>query len=389
MKSVYRKPLLPVIYMFLLLIGSLMLMFLATDVGTSEALLLKIYDETRIDCKVLPGTSEYEGLSFSVKKAAEIENSNYLQDISYELKCPANIEVDGMIMAFVTAYGTNNLQSFIDKRSISIDYGAGENLSSYTADWCILDKAYSDYIGIKPGDTLILRGNQIQYSFDEYAPPIKLTLAGTYTDDSQNLFSGAVIVSDKLYEGWDGLFYNSKMVNDWKYYTDYSFVLKPEFNKDFDIAYSEIQKILGSTSKYMLYMNSRAFESTVRPLEQKIEMEEHIIPILSVIFGSIVVLIAIIISWARRKDILIRLVFGERRIVVVMKETKNVLYSILPGVVVAGGALLVGKTCGIKCDSALLMFFVSVSCSLLIAFLINVVTGNNLLRLYQGNNRRQ
>ena len=72
MKEVYRKPALPALFGILLGGGMLFLLFLLTSLGRNREAVERMYQDTRVLFRVLPGTAVTEGMTVSLNKGEQI-----------------------------------------------------------------------------------------------------------------------------------------------------------------------------------------------------------------------------------------------------------------------------------------------------------------------------
>lgn len=204
-----------------------------------------------------------------------------------------------------------------------------------------------------------------------------------------------------------GLIYSKEMAKRFKSFTEFSFVLKAEYNRSCEKVSERVQRLLGSTMNYLLYSDVRILENAVQPLERRLEMTETVLPLLKSVLVLICGLLCALMTKLRQNNLLIRRVYGESLLAAMGKEWLGILAGMAPGFGVAGvltggygirnqggfGSSLTAvsgseglfSTNGVS-DLWSLLSAILILCMVL-PFLIWLFTGRSLLGMYQTYNK--
>ena len=283
------------------------------------------------------------------------------------------------LIGFQTVYGTNNPESFAENRQLQISYGAGYDASVFqlSGNLCLLEEKTARENALEIGDRVMLVPCIAEYVIEEEAPTLEFILAGTYESGEMGMIGNAVVMPLKAFfrekeipvlqfaestainggnssapivdlrralwhsdrEQWEtlgGLIYSKEMAKRFKSFTEFSFVLKAEYNRSCEKVSEELQRLLGSTMNYLVYSDARTLENAVQPLERRLEMTETVLPLLKSVLVLICGLLCVLMTKLRQNNLLIRRVYGESLLAAMGKEWLGILAGMAPGFVVSG-----------------------------------------------------
>lgn len=121
----------------------LFLLFLLTSLGRNREAVERMYQDTRVLFRVLPGTAVTEGMTVSLNKGEQILETGLAERFYGEMQCQAMVGAENRgLIGFQTVYGTNNPESFAENRQLQISYGAGYDASVFqlSGNLCLLEK---------------------------------------------------------------------------------------------------------------------------------------------------------------------------------------------------------------------------------------------------------
>ncbi len=274
---------------------------------------------------------------------------------------------------------------------LTISYGAGYDDAKFaaSADLCLLEAELAKAAGLAPGDGILVAGCLLDYTLEDTPPMLSLTLAGTYTAGEEQRLAGGVLVPDALFSGRDGLLYSSQMEEYWGAYTEFSFILDPAYNRDYRASTETLQTALGQTRDFLLYSDSRVLENAVEPLSRRLQTQDTLLPLLLAALVAGCGLLSVLLAMSWQNDLMIRLVFGERRPVAMGREWCGVCLAFAPGAAVSGAVLLACALGGLAARHAALLWGASLAISLPLPLLTWLLAGGNLIRLYQAYGRNK
>ncbi|MDO4564937.1 MAG: ABC transporter permease [Clostridia bacterium] len=395
MKQLFRKPLLPAVYALLLLLGVALTLLFSENMAQNRRTVDEMYENTRIQLRVLPGTSAPAGLELPLSRARAVMDTGLAQNVYTERNCPVLTASGDGVIAFQTAYGVSSSDVFDQNRQLSVEYGEGYDSAAFDAssDLCLMESGLAQNYGLAPGDELFIVPCRINFVIEPQAPTLTLTIAGVYESSGNVTFSESVIVPDALFSGREAFLYSDDMERLWQHYTEFAFTLNPEHNRNYVQAQATLQTALGNTTDFVLYSDSRVLQNAVGPLEQRIQTQSTLLPLLQLALMAGCALLAILLALSRQNDLVIRLVFGERRIVAMGAEWGLILLGMLPGIALTGLALLVCSLLGLEAGGALKQAGLSLALSLplppLAWLTVWLFGGGGLIKLYQSRSRNE
>lgn len=391
MKYIYRRPLLPFLYALLLLGGVTLTLLFSENMAGNRRAVDEMYANARIQFRVLPGTAAAAGLELPLERAERLKDTGLITQVYRELHCPVAAASENGFLAFQTAYGTSNIAAFSQTRNLSVAYGEGYDDARFQEkkNLCLIEARLAEKYGLVPGDRIELMGCMLEYMLMEDAAPVELTLAGTYTNGDQQLLESAILVSDELFMAGGGLIYNNEMAKRWQYYTNFSFILDPAHNREYHMAHATLQEELGETTSFLLYSDSRVLENAIQPLERRLQTQDTLLPLLQLSLVAGCALLSVLMALYRKNDLLIRLVFGERRLSAMGKEWCGVCLAMAPGAALAGIVLLIGALYGVSIASAAGLCGSALVICLLLPLLTWTLSGGRLIQLYQSFKRNE
>jgi len=157
--------------------------------------------------------------------------------------------------------------------------------------------------------------------------------------------------------------------------------IKPEYNREFEALQAAIKEIIGED--YILYTNVRTLKQAVRPLEQKVQLQQMLVMPLCALFALAVGVVIFLMARSFETEIFLRRLWGESKAQVFGEMTASVaVHLIISFGVVALGIYVI---CGFSWDIwALKYLLVDIGvCLVAAAVSIAMNCGKNLIITYQ------
>ncbi len=390
MKWIIRKPVLPIILLAILLSGTFLVMLLSYNMKSNRETVDRLYDETILKFRVLPGTNALSTLELPLNIADSISQIKEIDSTYCELHCPSVIGTPTGYFNFVETYGTSDMEAFAQAKKLEITYGEGYNAEVFRTDntLCLLDESLVAACELNIGDTVSVAGCIIEYVLEDEAPILEFTLAGTYKSEEALLPAYATLVSDGCFFDKEGLLYSEDMEDSWLFYTDYICTINPLYNREYLRVQDEIKKQLGGSTNFLLYSNIRVLERSIRPLEQRLDTQRILFPLLKITIAGSYILLSIMMALNRRRDMLIRMVFGEKAGKVRISEWLYIILTMLVSAVPAVLLLVIIFLCDVPALDSLELISVSLVVAALGTLITMIFTSSGgLVKLYQSRNK--
>ena len=314
MKYIYRKPLLPVLLMAMLLFGTCFITLFQKGMSEDRQRIEDIYNNTHIYIDALPQDDSAENLRMVVYRGnaaaelPEIADSMVVQSCYYSLNNSSQEEISSVI------YGTNNPDAYAEYQDFRIEWGEGWNRETFLdieeQTGCLMDKELADTLGLSVGDIFKVLPFAYMGQEVENAPEVTFMLAGVFARRQRGLEKNTLIVPNLIFKGEGGLLYNSTMVNNC-FYQIYRLELKPAYNREVDTVLEKIEKKL--IDKYSLVTNARTMRQTIRPIELKLQLQEMLELPLVLVFIVATMVLGLLLSLSLKTELFLRFLIGERR----------------------------------------------------------------------------
>ena len=386
MKYLYRKPLLPILLLTMLLFGTCFMTLYQKGMAEDRQRIEEIYNNTHIYIEALPEDDNVQTLRMVVHRGdmaaslEEIADSMVMLQCYYALRSPSQNEV------YSTIYGTNHPDALAKYQSFSINWGEGFNRETFldtekqTA--CLMDETLAETLGLSIGDCFEIAPTVNLGEKAEDAPERTLTLAGTFIRKQSGLEQNSLIVPNTSFmaEGGGGLLYNASMMNHC-FYRVYQLELNPAYNREVDVVLEKIENKL--IDKYNLVSNARTMRQAIRPIEQKLQLQEMLEMPLMVVFSIATIVVGLLLALSLKTEIFLRFLVGERRFLVFLKMLGSLLFILL--LFAAMALCLVRVTAGAEWVLAALNYlkFTTIFTFLAMALPLAVMCSENLIKLYQ------
>ena len=384
MKHLYRKPLLPVLLMVMLLFGTCFVTLYQKGMAEDRQRIEDIYNYTHIYIEAFPQSDSEEQLRMVVYRGnaaaelPEIADSMVVQQCYYELREPSGIDVMSAI------YGTNHPDEFAKYRDFRISWGDGWNREAFllceARTGCLMEEDLAERLGLSVGDEFAIAPMARLEQEAKEAPDVTFTLAGVFDRRQSGLEQGALIVPNTIFKGDGGLLYNSVMVNNC-FYQVYRLELDTSYNREIDAVLEKIEKKL--IDKYSLVTNARTMKQAIRPIEQKLLLQEMLEMPMMVVFMIATMVIGLLLALSLKTELFLRFLIGEKRLRVFLK----VLGSLLVSLVLFSGVALLGVFCTAGAEWIAQAMKYLIMTVLLTAFVmavpLAVISAKNLVKLYQ------
>ena len=384
MKHIYRKPLLPILLMTMLVFGTCFMIMFQKGMEEDRQRIEDIYNNTHIYVEAFSAGGADIRLNMNVYRGnvaaqlEEITDSMVMLECYYALHSPADTEI------FSTVHGTNNPDAFAKYHSTSITWGDGfnrevfENIEKQTA--CIMSDTMAETLGLSIGDSFVIIPTTDLGQESPDAPKHELTLAGTYSGKQSSLSKNALMVPNTIFVGESGLLFNSIMMYNC-FYRVYQLELNPAYNRDIDTVLEKIKtKLIDS---YTLVTNARTMRQAIRPIELKLQLQEMLEFPLMAIFCFATVLMGLLLSLSLKTETFLRFLVGEKRVLVFLKMIGSLFLTLFVSAVLA--ILLVNLIAGAEWLIPALNYlkFTTALTILAMAIPLSVNCSKNLVSLYQ------
>lgn len=350
MKHIYRKPLIPCVLLVLLVFSVCFMTLFQQSILDNQEAIEDMYNTVQLTFQILPGTSANGELKLRNKTVTKLQNVTGVTDCFYYLECPYSLRSPVQLANYSNVYGTNSLSFLAEELGLNVSLGDGwdEEAIIYPEEGesipCVLEINLAAVLGVTTGDTFVIAPNADEETDPEAAPSMEMIVAGTFEDEAGLVELYSIIVSDLSFLGNPGFLYNSPMMDSFYYYRTYHFMTDPIYNRDFQMLKDEINAVLKKDGDYILYSNVRILEQAVRPLEQKIRIQQMLVTPLSVLLCVATAVMAVFLCAGFSGEVFLRLLWGEKRIFVWLKMIGSViLLMIIEGLISLG---LVWLVCG-------------------------------------------
>ncbi|NLM07206.1 MAG: hypothetical protein GX219_09890 [Tissierellia bacterium] len=394
-KRIFRKPLKLIVLVLLVFGGIGMLGQIHQEIRTGKIDLKNISENTEIKCKLYsPIRMGYFSqipayIADRVGKLKEIEN------IYVESEVPVMVDKSNFIKAVitdgegivVTAISTGDIDEFAKRNGAIINMEEKYKESFKEEETiCIVSEVTAKTFDLKVGDTFsCFLADGARLPFEEI-PRVPLKVVGTFTVDPKNSSLEArelekedinyLILPQKLMFSREGIMHSVNVEEIWWNYRVYDFNIKKKYNMQFIEVEDKIEEIIDDYTA--LQSSSREFYKALKPLEKKIKLQENLYITIKFLLIALITVLAYFISRGEKDEILIRLIFGEKRRKILLSTWISIGSIFL--IVIAGAYGLM--TIFFTIDPYLIVQLIGIPiiCSLIVVFMI---IRQDLLKLYQ------
>ena len=311
MKRMCRKPLLPLLLLLVILLGVLFPTVLNQSIEKSYTELDELYAGIVIQCKLIPQT--YIGADFALAPEIGDQLSRMDEVFGYycELNCPYYFRDPGPSSGNSMAYGTNDIYRFAGEHALELCFPVGESIDfSGNDNICVVSEDLLAAASRSIGDTVTVAGSVPTAERDTNAPDLNLTIVGSFRAEDTDIPWNAIIVPKSCFFDTSELLSTAEGIRRWRVYTAFDFTIDQACNKEFDTVKETLQGIVGG--KWLLYSTSRELYRAVQPLEKKLQMQEMIFRIVTVLFVFLPALITFLLCTKDKNEVLIRILYGEK-----------------------------------------------------------------------------
>lgn len=310
-KRICRKPLLPLLLLLVILLGVLFPAVLNKSIERSYEELDELYAGMVIQCKLIPQT--YIGADFSLKPEIgdRLTQMDEVSGYYCELNCPYYFRNPGPSSGNSMAYGTNDIYRFAEEHGLElcfsaektdIDFSGNENI-------CVVGEDLLGAASRNIGDQVTVAGSTLMTEKDTTAPDLELTIIGSFKSEVTDIPWNAIIVPKSCFFDASELISTAEGVRKWRVYTAFDFKIDQAYNRTFDTVRESLQSVVGE--KWLLHSTSRELYCAIQPLEKKLNMQEMLFRIVTVLFLFLPALISGLLCAKDKNEIFIRMLYGE------------------------------------------------------------------------------
>lgn len=371
LKRIGRKPLIFILYIILSAVGIYSISYINHDIKNIREEYKDIKSKTKIQCRILSSSGSHENNRIVPEIGNLILNLNEVNKAYAEAFAQAKISTkDGQTA--VGVYATNDIEIFALKNNITIE---NKNPSN-TKDIVYVNKNFLKKNQLSGNSKLKMFTEGFDLDGKRKDPLIDLTVNTDLDFTKSNFSENIVIISNKLFFDKD-LFLHSKGLEEFfGHYTKIEFEINDKYNDDFERIEKEIKSILNKD--YILYSTSRDYYNVIQPLKDKINLQEKLLLITKISLIILTSLISFLLINREKEEILIRRIFGESGIKILLTVFKNTISLLFLSQLLI--YLLLKQL--IEVDILLLLQYLPLNITVIIIYLI-LITRKKLIKLYQ------
>ena len=356
MKHLIRKPMLAILLLAVTVFGTGFMAFFQADIAAGWAQIDRLYNETQITVELVPEAG-WSNLQMKTHKSMIIEGMPEIAQTLSVMECsyvlhgaqPIPEPLEGMEESIVetsTIHGTNNLPWLAEAWGLRLHWHGSWSADTFTATEallpCLVRQELLDAVDAVPGDTITVSPTHLQNMLPLGAKQFQLLIVGSFEDSLSRTGKWSVLVPEEGFLEGPRLLYNSNMMYRC-YYRAYAMKLNPEYNREYDRIENELEEILYDLHGYSFASNAQALENATRPLAQKLQMQEMLVAPMAVLLCAAAVIIAVLLGMGMATEVFLRLMWGEKRLGVLLR---------LGGTVCLWLVICVTAACGVSCLTA-------------------------------------
>lgn len=389
MKHILRKPLLPCVLLILLVFSVCFMTLFQQSIVDNQAAVETMYNSVQLVFQVLPGTSANGVLKLRNSTAEKLLKVEGVNGCAYYMECPYSLRSPEQFANFSVAYGTNDLSFFSKERGVEITFAEGWNEDTVLVPGesagipCILDSLLAEALGVKDGDTFVIAPNADEDADPASAPALTMIVAGTFDSRDGLVEPYSILVSDAAFLGRSSFLYSGPMMEEFYYYRTFHFYIDPAYNREFQTIREAVNGILGKDGDFILYSNVRILEQAVRPIEQKVRIQQMLVTPLSILLCIATAVMAVFLCAGFSTEVFLRLLWGENRTLVWLKMIGSVLLLMAAEGLIA--LIIVWLICGVQWIgwAARYIAVIAAACFAAIAVQQTVFCTKNMVSFYQ------
>ncbi|MCI6957969.1 MAG: hypothetical protein SPI15_02705 [Candidatus Faecousia sp.] len=319
MKLFIRKPLLPCVLLVLLAFSVCFMTLFQQSILDNQLAVDEMYNSVQLTFQVLPGVGSDGVLKLRNKTVTALQAVEGVTDCFYYLQCPYSLREPVQLANYSTVYGTNDLAFFAKEQGVSITYADGWDEQSVLSPGengtipCLLETNLAEVLEVEAGDSFVIAPNAGKDTDPGSAPSLTMVVAGTFADETGLVDLYSIVVSADTFPGRSGFLYTSDMMGAFYYYRAFHFHTDPARNRDFQTLKENINSVLKKDGDFLLYSNVRILEQTIRPIEQKIRIQQMLVTPLSILLCLASSLMTVFLCASFSEEVFLRLLWGEKR----------------------------------------------------------------------------
>ncbi len=382
LKRMWRKPLIPLLILVEFIASVLFMAVNENNIQENLEAIDQLYDNATIECQIIPNSVSVTGLGLSPFSAQDICKREEVTSCLSAMFSPGFIYGEKADEEPYVIYGTNDLKGFCEKMSITPTMAEGHTVEGFCDEKavCLLMDKFAEEKGYQVGDTVLLTGGGERASYIEGAPVQELTIVGTYSNQGVTV-EAFVVPESCIYEKDEKrLIFNDDTRRFWYKYSKFYFTIDSAYNKNFEELEASLQEQIGAMGDYTLYSGTRELEESIRPLENKLELQRRLTIPVRLAFVGFTVLLTLLFEARERDEILIRRMRGESGLKV-MLETFGAASVLL--VLLAVPAALLARLLGNSGTMIEQLIFSVAASAIAGGVLLAVLCSKNLIALYQ------
>lgn len=303
-KSFFRKPLYIILYTLLLVVGLFSLGKIDDNIKSDKEEYKYIYENTKIKGEVLQAKSLSNNQNLPYEDIYPLMFFDQIENIYTSSFAKGFLEEDRLDI-----YASSDISKFLKKHSINntdIKLSKGE---------AIISEEISKIYDLNTNDDIDIRldFDKLDGQDDVY---VKFKIKDIVDFSNSDLAEKAIIINNDSYFD-DSFLANETLKDEYGYYENFYFEIKPSYNNIYDEVKEKIDNILGDD--YIAHTNSKDFYNVIRPLEDKINSQERLLSVLKVSLSILTSFVFILMLREEKINILIRKMYGE--------SNKNILLS--------------------------------------------------------------
>lgn len=382
LKRMGRKPLIPLLILAGFLAAVLFIAVNENNIQKNLQSIDQMYDNATIECQVIPNSVSVTGLELSPFSAQDIYQREEVTSHLSAMFSPGYLYGDKADEQPYVIYGTNDLKGFCDKMSITPTMAEGHTVEGFCDEKgvCLLLDVFAEEKGYEVGDTVLMTGGGERGTYIEGAPVQELTVVGTYSNEGVTV-EAFVVPESCIYEKDEKrLIFNDSTRRLWYKYSKFYFTIDSAYNKNYEELEASLEEQIGSMGDYTLYSGTRELEESIRPLENKLELQRWLSIPIRLAFVGLSALLTLLLLAQERQEILIRRMRGESGLRVMLETFGAVCLLLI--LLTLPAALLAAALGGSRVMLEQLIFSVAIS-GISGGVLLAVLCRKGLISLYQ------
>ena len=348
MKHILRKPMLPLILLAILVFGTAFLSFFRSDIDAGWRYVDDLYQNTQIEVELVSDGGGYlqmpthKDIIFS--GMPEVLETYTLIQCPYVLRdgtpLPTDDEKDSKAPQRNMIHGTNNIGWFTEYWQMNVAWESGYGKENFRVmDGvipCLVKQELLDTANLQTGDTVYISPTNYDYAIIDNAPQFEMLIVGTYTEPIGRTGGLDMIAPEECFMGEPKLLYGPDLLTHC-FYRAYALKINPDYNREYDRIEDELDGFLYDLDGFSFVTNADALEKAARPLIQKLQMQELLVTPLCLLLCAAAVIVAVLLGMGMNLEVFLRLMWGEKRVLVFMSLGGVVFLLLALSVILAWG----------------------------------------------------